>query len=185
MVIDEPHHGLHVMGEHWSADLNELTELGRLVSLAKDQTDLPAVSEVCRLIGEFVNDRRPLSGHPSESADAVLVAAVPANPVVHDHLALHLAEAVASALGKRLDPELIIRRNPTIRLRDTDPARRRATAALAGYEVTRPVEGATVILVDDVIMTGTTVGFIAEMLFATGAGRVEVVVASRTRRQGD
>lgn len=185
MVIDNPHHGLHVMGEHWSADLSKSTELGRLVSLAKDHNDAPAVAEICRRIGEFAAGRRPLAGHPSESADAVFVAAVPPNPAVHDHLAVHLAAAVSSALGQGLDPELITRRNPTVRLRDTDPAHRRVTAALAGYEVTRPLEGATVVLVDDVILTGTTVTFISELLFAAGAGRVEVVVASRTRRRSD
>jgi len=171
------------MGEHWSADLSRPTKLGTTVSLAKDQNDHSARSRLCQLLGEFACSQRPLAGHPCESPDAVLVVAVPPNPTVHDHLATHLAEAVASALGHHLDPELIIRHYPTARQRDTDPAHRRATAESAGYEVTRPLGGATVILVDDVIMTGTTVALVSEMLFAAGAGRVEVVIASQTRRR--
>jgi len=182
-LMEVPRYGLHVMGEHWLDNLDDLTDLGRLVNQAKDHDDDAACERLCRLIGEFVVGRPGLNSHPSRSGDAVIVAAVPPNPLVRDHLAPHLATAVATALGHHHDSDLIIRRHPTARLRDTEPSRRRATASLAGYEVTRPLEGATVILVDDVIMTGTTVGFIVEILVKAGAGRTEVVVASRTRRR--
>ncbi len=171
------------MGEHWLPDISGLSELGLLVNLAKDHDDAVAAARLCRLLGDFACSRRSLVGHPRRGAGPVLVAAVPPNPAVHDHLSPRLAEAVAEALGRRFDHDLIVRHHPTARLRDTEPSRRRSTAALAGYDVTRPVEGATVILVDDVIMTGTTVGLIAELLAEAGAGRVEVVVASRTRRR--
>ncbi len=175
-------YGLHVMGEHWLPDLCDLSELGRLVTLAKDHEDGAAADRLCRLLGEFALTRHPLVRDPWRWSNAAPVVAVPPNPVVRDHLSVRLAEAVASALGRQIDHYLIVRHHPTVRLRDTEPSRRRATVALAGYEVTRSLQGATVILVDDVIMTGTTIGFIAELLAGAGAARVEVVVASRTRR---
>jgi len=172
------------MGDHWLPDLSGPTALGQLVSRAKESRDPIATQQLCSMIETFVAQTRQLGGHPSHGARATVVAAVPANPTSADHVALHLAEAVGNALGVTADDEVIVRHNPTARLRDTDPALRRDLAVSAGYEVTRPLEGATVVLVDDVILTGTTVGLIAELLTEAGASNIEVVVASRTRRQG-
>ncbi len=177
----EIHH--HVMGDHWTDDLSELTELGRLITLAKDRDNAEACEIIGRLIGEFVVGRHRLARHPSKSANATVVASVPPNPTILNHLPGRLAESVAEALGQRLDPELITRSNHTVRLRDTDPSERRNVAEHAGYNVTRPLDGASVVLVDDVIMTGTTVEYITELLLAAGAGSVDVVVASRTVRR--
>lgn len=175
---------LHVMGEHWLEDLSALSRLGRLVSRAKDQDEVQASEIVCRLLGEFVSSIPRLAGHPSQSGNAMVVAAVPSSPTSTDHLATLLGEAVAESLDQHLDRELIARHHQTARLRDTEPSKRRIIAERAGYEVTRPLNEASVLLVDDVIMTGTTVGLIAELLVEAGAASVDVVVASRTVRRG-
>jgi len=172
------------MGEHWLPDLSGPTELGLLVTAAKDNDDPAATERLCLMIEQFVAGSRGLTGHPSLGTQATIVAAVPANPTTTDHLACHLAESVGQSLGVAADKEILVRHNSTARLRDTEPSRRGQMATDAGYEVTRPLEGATVVLVDDVIMTGTTVHHIAGLLFESGASRVEIVVASRTRRRG-
>jgi len=171
------------MGDHWQPDLSGPTPLGKLVTRAKDARDPDAVEELCTMIEDFVLQTRPLSGHPSLGTQASVVAAVPPNPSTAAHLAVHLAESVGNALGLTANEEIIVRHHTTARLRDTDPALRRGLAESAGYEVTRPLDGATVVLVDDVILTGTTVGLIAELLLEAGAANIEVVVASRTQRR--
>jgi len=174
---------VHVMGEHWLPDLSGHTELGMLVTAAKDMADPTAIEQLCLMLGDFVAGVRDLTGHPSLGTQATILLAVPANPNKPDHLALHLADAAGQALDISPDNEVLVRHNATARLRDTAPSLRSQLAADAGYEVTRPLEGATVVLVDDVIMTGTTIGHIARLLFESGASRLEVVVASRTRRR--
>ena len=51
----------------------------------------------------------------------------------------------------------------------------------AGYVVTGDVAGRSVVLVDDVVLTGTTLGFLAELLVDAGALEVIAVVVCRTR----
>ena len=172
------------MGEHWQADLSGPTELGRIVAAAKDHNDPAATEQLCLMIKRFAAGSLDLAAHPALGSHATVIAAVPSNPTTADHLVHHLAESVGASLGVAADREILVRRNSTARLRDTDPSQRSRLAADAGYEVTRPLEGAAVVLVDDVIMTGTTVGHVSKLLFEAGASRVDVVIASRTRRRG-
>ena len=51
-----------------------------------------------------------------------------------------------------------------------------------GYEVCEPVAGCHVVLVDDVILTGVTLGMVAACLQEAGAASVTAAVAARTRR---
>ncbi len=171
------------MGAHWLPDLSDLSAIGHLVNRAKDLADADAADELCEMLGEFARHEPLLAGHPSRSGDATIVVPVPPNPTARDHLAPRLATAVATALDLPVDHELAIRRHPTRRLRDTEVSQRQVTAERAGYEVTRPMEGANVVLVDDVVMTGTTLGHLAEILTRAGAARIDAVVATRTTRR--
>jgi ComF family protein len=89
-----------------------------------------------------------------------------------------LARALARALGAPAAPALR-------RVRDTPsqtgldrPGRRRNVAG--AFAPARPLPGATIWLVDDVVTTGATLGEAARVLRAAGAGRVAAVCVART-----
>ena len=98
-----------------------------------------------------------------------------------DH-ALIVATAAASVLAPRgvLRPGLrrVRRTRPQARLSD---AERRANLHGAIEWCTSALNGATVVLVDDVLTTGATARACRAALAAAGAGRVVVAVAARAR----
>ncbi len=166
---------IHAMGDHWSPDGQRRTELGDLVARAKEDGDHEAVHHLVARIGEWA----AAAGWPAR----VVVTAVAPNPSRDDGLAAALAAGVAAAIGAECAPEAVQRRNATARLRDTDPADRPRLAAEAGYEVTADVAGRDVVIVDDVVLTGTTLRHIAGLMRAAGAASVVGLAASRTQRR--
>ena len=92
-----------------------------------------------------------------------------------------LAAAVANAIGAEL-AWVVDRRRPMSPLRDVPTATRPAFVGSAGYEVVARVFGRRVVLVDDVVLTGTTLEFLAGLLIDAGAVEVSALVACRTRR---
>lgn len=177
---------LVVLDDYWTAlsagpasGMPVRTEVGELVHRAKDSSDEAAAAELGRRLVRLARQSLP------SQADLVpLVVGVPSHPVPAVDLPAVLAEALAAAGIGEHRPGLIVRRHRTQKLRDlgVDAARRLDTVAAAGYEVTEPVAGRAVVLVDDVILTGTTLRFIAAKLQAAGADPVTAAAAARTRR---
>jgi predicted amidophosphoribosyltransferase len=166
---------LHVLGDYWHRDERRRTDLGMLIHAAKDQQQAAAAE---RLAEQIVT----LAPVVVDSAAPVLVAAVPSNPEPTVHLPGVLAQALAMAgLGDWAD-DLIERQVSTRSLRDVEPADRLEIARAAGYTVGPIVPGTTVVLVDDVVLTGTTLSHVAGCLRFAGAARVVGVVAARSRR---
>ena len=163
---------VHVMGNYWRGDIDERSELGELIASAKDLGSAAALGQLERSLVGFVVSL-------GLSADC-LVVPVPPGPDRDAHPVPSLAAAVATALGADV-VAVVERRRATARLRDTPPKRRRAVVEAAGYEIAGDVTGHHVVLVDDVILTGTTLGFLAGLLVDAGAARVDAVVAGRTR----
>lgn len=166
---------VHVLGDYWQSDVDRPTPLGELVSQAKERGQEDALAELQRQLATFARGldfpARPL------------VLAVPPGPDRRSHPVPALAASVASALG--VDPGgVLARSNVTVRVRDTPLEERSRLVAAAGYRVVGDVEGRHVVLVDDVILTGTTVGHLAGLLVAAGAVDVVAVVACRTRLSG-
>lgn len=170
---------LHVVGDVWSDDGAGRTELGLLLARAKDEHDEPAAQELAELVA--TSSGVGVGPDPSLTAD-VVVTSVPPNPRSTVDVPAVLARAVAGAMGVVAEPSLLERRFPTARVRDIAPDERGPLVAAAGYEVTRRVDGRAVVLVDDVILTGTTLAHVAELLMAAGAASVVGVVAARSRR---
>lgn len=176
-----------VLGGYWNApgagppDLEPVrTEVGELVHRAKDLFDEAAAAELGRRLTRLVRQSLP------SQADLVpLVVGVPSYPTPAIDLPAVLAAALAAAGMGEHRPGLLVRRSRTQKLRDlgADAARRLDTVAAAGYEVTEPVAGRSVVLVDDVVLTGTTLWFIAAKLQAAGADLVTAVATARTRRR--
>ncbi len=154
------------------------TGVGQLVHRAKDLGDREAAAELGRRLASLAH-RVGRSGDGLES----LVTGVPSDPAPALGLPTVLAAALATAGAGEHRPGLIVRRHRTEAVRYVDPDRRAEVVAAAGYEVSGEVAGRTVVLVDDVIFTGTTVGTLAGLLRAAGASGVTAVVAAMTRRR--
>lgn len=165
------------MGDHWHPDGPERTPLGTLVARAKDGRERDAIVKLAGLVGPWASSL--------DLPDDAIVTAVAPNPQRDDHLAEELAVAVAAALESPLALDLVVRRYPTSRLRDTEPAQRPALAEAAGYLIDPAVAGRAVVLVDDVVLTETTISHIAGLLREAGASDVVGLVATRTRRRRD
>ncbi|MEZ5243686.1 MAG: phosphoribosyltransferase family protein [Acidimicrobiales bacterium] len=166
---------VHVMGSYWSDDADRRSALGALVADAKDLESEAALDELRRRLVDFVG-ALALGENP-------VVVPVPPGPHRDAHPVPALAEAVAGRLGVPLAP-VVDRRHDTPRLRDTPIDRRLAVVEAAGYVVTGDVVGRSVVLVDDVILTGTTLRHLAELLVAAGAAEIIAVVVCRTRLAG-
>ena len=176
-----------VLDDYWTAPragpasgVPVRTEVGELVHRAKDSSDEAAAAELGHRLARLV--RRSL---PAQAGPLPLVAGVLSHLAPAVDLPAVLAEAlVAAGIGEHR-PGLIVRRHRTQKLRDLGPdaAQRLDAVAAAGYEVTEPVAGRAVVLVDDVILTGTTLRFIAAKLQAAGADSVTAAAVARTRRR--
>ena len=97
----------------------------------------------------------------------------------------HAAETIAATLARLLKADHVpsilkkIRRTPD---QATLPATRRRTNLRGAFRTRAAVglTGATVLLVDDILTTGSTANESAKALLAGGAGRVVVAVVARS-----
>lgn len=176
-----------VLDDYWTAPragpasgVPVRTEVGELVHRAKDLFDEAAAAELSHRLTRLI--RKSL---PSQAGPLPLVAGVPSHLAPAVDLPAVLAEALADAGIGEHRPGLIVRRYRTQKLRDLSPdtSQRLDAVAAAGYEVTEPLTGRAVVLVDDVILTGTTLRFIVAKLQAAGADPVTAAAAARTRRR--
>jgi len=89
-----------------------------------------------------------------------------------------LAERVARRLGAPLESRWLTRVRETPPQSDLSAMERRANVRGA-FRASRAVEGRDVVLVDDVLTTGATLGECARTLRAVGASRVGVLTVAR------
>lgn len=92
-----------------------------------------------------------------------------------------IARPVARRFGLRLDERVLTRTKPTERHRAGMDASDRAHSVERAFEVARPalIEGASVLLVDDVYTTGSTIRAASQALIDAGARRVNVLTVAR------
>lgn len=173
---------IHVMGAYWHEDNNAPTQLGKLVAAAKDQRSDSAVTSLQAQFGDFVSNLEfPLVRNRSASRHRTLVVPVPSGSTSYHRFVPALAATAADTIGATLS-EALQRRNVNLRLRDTPVEQRAATVQAVGYEINRAVAGHPLVLVDDVVLTGTTLTYLAHLLEDAGATSVIALVAARTRR---
>ena len=92
-----------------------------------------------------------------------------------------LTVAVAKACGRALRDDVLTRVKPTTRQVDLSDEQREANVSGA-FEVSGKVEGAELVLLDDVLTTGATAREATKVLLAAGAKRVDVLVFARAVR---
>ena len=170
-----------LLGDYWRAGCDERTGLGWLVHRAKDRAEDAAARELAE---RFAGLAEALAETPDGSER--LVVPVPSMPALADAtgrlpLAGVLARSLAAAGAGEYRQDLLIRTGATPRLRHVDPQQRAGTAAAAGYRASEAAAGRHIIVVDDVILTGATVGAVAACLRDAGAASVIAAVAARTR----
>ena len=173
---------IYALGDYWRADCDERTDLGWLVHRAKDQADDAAASE---LAGRFAGLAQALAESPDGSER--LVVPVPsittADATDRPTLAGVLAGSLAAAGAGQHRPDLVARMAVTPRLRHIEPSQRPELAAAAGYHASETAAGRHIVVVDDVLLTGATIGAVAACLRDAGAGSVTAAVAARTRQR--
>ena len=144
---------------------------------AKKSDGQPLASAVAGLLWERQQ-------HSLEAAQIDLVVAVPRHWTRRLWMEPNAAETLAEALARRLQVEFgmhilakVCRTPPQSKLR---PYRRRSNLRRA-FRVRQPdaLKGATVLLVDDILTTGTTANEISRALRKSGADRVIVAVPAR------
>lgn len=173
---------IHVMGAYWREDDNLPTPLGELIASGKDHHSATAVTRLQEQLSDFVHNLESTSGGTvTETPTNTLVVPVPNGNGSNRSLVPALASAVADAIGASVC-EALTRRKTTTRMRDTPLQQRLAAVQAAGYEIHSQVGGHEVVLVDDVVMTGTTLRYLARLLRDAGATKVIAVIAAQTRR---
>jgi predicted amidophosphoribosyltransferase len=90
-----------------------------------------------------------------------------------------MARALAKRLGAPYEPHLLAKTRRTPAQADLTPTERRANLRNAFSSKGVSLRGATVLLVDDVLTTGTTAHRASVELRRAGAGRILVAVAAR------
>jgi ComF family protein len=119
-------------------------------------------------------------------AERVILVPVPLAPKRLRIRGYNQAERLAAALAERTGlplAEALDRKRETPTQTALTPEMRRAN--VAGAFAGMGVAGKRVVLVDDVLTTGATLGACAEALVAAGAERVEAVTFARARAVGD
>ena len=172
---------LLTLGDYWQPDRDERTGLGELVHRAKDQGDPGAASELAERFASLATALPDAAGGLPRLVVPVPSGPVPAGDSDRPDLANLLASSLAAAGAGECRPSLVVKSNPTPRLRHLEPERRAEVAASAGYRAGEPVAGRHIVVVDDVVLTGTTLNAVVACLRAAGAASVTAAAAARTR----
>lgn len=123
-------------------------------------------------------------GEAIESEEIDLVVAVPRHWVRRLTAGCGAAETLAETLASRLQVEFarpILAKVRRTAAQSTLPPYRRRSNLRRAFRVndSRPLKGATVLLVDDILTTGTTTNEVSRTLLNSGASRVFVAVPAR------
>ena len=172
---------LLVLGDYWQPDRDDRTEIGELVRRAKDQGDPRAASELAERFAGLATALPEASGVLPRLVVPVPSGPVPAGDGDQPDLAATLASSLAAAGAGEYRPNLVVKTNPTPRMRHLEPERRAEVVASAGYRANEPVVGRHIVVVDDVVLTGTTLNAVAACLYDAGAASVTAAAAARTR----
>ena len=174
---------LLALGDYWQPDRDERSGIGELVHRAKDKRDPGAASELAE---RFASLATALPEAADRSAPSGGAGAVGGRCLAGDGDRPDLAARCSRRRWPPPErgecrPSLVVKSNPTPRMRHLEPDRRAEVVASAGYRACEPVAGRHIVVVDDVVLTGTTLGAVTACLREAGAASVTAVAAARTR----
>ncbi|WP_337997668.1 hypothetical protein [Oleispirillum naphthae] len=154
------------------------THLGALEARAKNAPDEAALSELTDIIADQI---RSLPGY----RNAPFIAAVPPKPGKTYDLPSVLAARVTASLGKEdLTPRFSFKeKKGTVKQLPVD--QKWEAWESTGLELSPPIKGGAVILVDDKYQSGTTLQFVASKLINAGADKVFGLCIVKTLRDTD
>jgi predicted amidophosphoribosyltransferase len=155
------------------------TEIGELVYRAKTYGSKEGDPVVAQELARAMFDR--FRRHP-RIAHADLVLGVPANPPKVPHnLPELIAHHFSQQLGKDERRGLLVKTRETKGLKDLSNSEK-LTELEGAYEIREDLAGNGVVLVDDLLFSGSTINYVGQLLRDHGARYVVGVAATKTKR---
>lgn len=143
---------------------------------------LKSQPHLCRRLASFINET--FLRHRS-ALEADLLVPVPLHRARERARGFNQAEVIGRAISRGFDLPLddgsLVRTRATERHRAGIDSIDRAQSVEGAFKVCRPrlVEGASILIVDDVLTTGSTIGAVTKTLMEAGARRVAVFTVAR------
>lgn len=154
-------------------------EVGSIVYRAKTYRPKRGDRRAAESLAELMAARAWL--HPGITGASWIVG-VPANPPKEPYnLPELLAGEISTRVGIRHGAGLLRKLRPTPEIKSL-PNEEKPAAIEGAYEVTRRLDGDSIVLVDDLLYSGTTISHLGNLLRGAGASRVIGLVATKTRR---
>ena len=175
--LPKPLAGCWYLDQHWDFDESHHTPMGHLVFRAKYEGERDAADELGRFMAQGARIVEPKRPFRLDEVEVVL--SVPAFPKkVPYNLPDILGDDVAAALGLGFVPQGLEKTKRTVSAKSAPQWEIRESNQSA-YRVNVDVTGRTVLVVDDLVSTGTTLSVIAELLRDAGAAKVGAFATTR------
>jgi hypothetical protein len=173
--------GCWYLDQHWDFDESHRTPMGHIVFRAKPYDGKPGERDAADDLGSIMAQGARTVGpkRPFRLDQVELVLSVPAFPEkVPYNLPDILGDEVAEALGLEFVRRGLEKTKKTLSAKNASPSEIRDSNQGA-YRINADVTGRTVLVVDDLVSTGTTLSVIAELLRDAGAAKVGAFAATR------
>lgn len=169
---------------HWKGDRR--SAVGELVYAAKTygtnkRGDASAADRLGRCLGWWAAHLVINGASQMDRAD--VVCPVPSNPSKDPYnLPDVLAAAVANSLGVPHEPHLVRKRRPTPQLKYLADAATNSRVLDDVFQVTADVAGKVVVVIDDIVRSGSTLEAVGTALTKAGADRIIALVATKAHK---
>lgn len=153
------------------------TTNGILEHKAKENQDAEARAQIVEILVNFCEI------HPIYR-EAGTIIPIPPNPSKIFHLPVELARDLSERTGKRDGTTMIRKVRETPKLQDL-PLKEKLEALRGAIEITGDVKGKSIILIDDLYQSGSTMWTVAKLLKKKGARRVLGLTCVKSWRDTD
>jgi hypothetical protein len=173
-----------VLGRHgeWDPAAQDYvhTELGGLLRRAKPygpgDGDTRAADELVARLAAFI------AAHPTYLRADSIVPVPPSNPAKRYDLPRYLAQALCERLGKVDGSGWAKKTRATRQQKDVHTFQEKVENVDGAFEVSRDVDGRTVIVLDDLYQSGATINEVGRMVRAQGARLVLGLAVTKTQK---
>lgn len=177
LLVPGPLDEIWALGMHTTE--HGFTELRDLVHAAKTYGNKPGDPRKAEKLASLFAER--MSKHPAITLSDAIVS-VPANPPKEPHnLPEVMARALSQAAGVPFERTAILKTRPTPEIKNL-PNEEKLQALQGAYEVAGGLAGKSVVLVDDILYSGTTLGVIGDLLRAASVTQIIGATATKTLR---